>query len=318
LSPSKIITAALLLTVIMTGRAGAQCLSSVNPVGGSGNLLVLEKNSLRTITFFRYNYGNQYYEGSERSDFDLIQSAGYSYGGIVAGYGATDRITLETELGYYFNKTQVYNLDPDYKLSGSGFSSTVLSAKFGLLKDNARRFYISSSLGVKIPFTTSPIIRDGVELPLDLQTTTGAMGVVWQAFVVKEQPVSGIRWFLTERVEANARNRQDYRQGTSAFTSLFFSKHLMFPWLKGDWTAIMQLRNELRGRDQTGDLWRESTGSSVFYLSPQINYFIKEKWNLSLSADIPLWQKFTGTQLAMKYGFSLNLARDFALGKTSD
>jgi hypothetical protein len=302
------------LAVAATVSTGAQCLSSVNPVGGSGNLLVLEKNSLRTITFFRYNHGDRYYEGTRRSDFDLIDRAGYSYGGIVAGYGLTDRLTMEAEMGYYFSKSQVYNLDPQYRLTGRGLSSGVISARIGLLKDNSRRLFISSGAGVKIPFTTRPQSRDGVELPLDLQTTTGATGLVWQVFAVKEQPVSGTRWFLTERIEVNARNRQDYRQGTSAFTSLFYSKHLMFPWLKGDWTAIMQVRNEFRGRDRTADGLRESTGSTVFYLSPQINHFIREKWNLSITGDIPIWQSFTGTQLAMRYGFSLNLARDFSFG----
>ncbi len=303
---------ALMLVLTATGDAFAQCLSSVNPVGGSNNLLVLEKNSLRTIAFFRYNYGNRYYEGTKPSEFDLIKSASYSYGGIVAAYGVTNSITLETELGYYFNKTQVYNMEPAYTLSGNGFSSAVVSARAGLVKDNARRFFISSSMGAKIPFATRPQSCDGVELPLDLQTTTGATGLVWQAFVVKEQPVSGTRWFLTERIEVNARNRNGYRQGSSAFTSFFYSKHLMFSWLKGDWTLIMQLRNELRGRDQTDDGWRESTGSTLVYLSPQINHFIKEQWNVSLVADIPVWQHFTGTQLAMKYGFSLNVSRDFS------
>jgi hypothetical protein len=310
---SKEIVIAVVLTVTATVSAGAQCLSSVNPVGGSNNLLVLEKNSFRAITFFRYNYGNRYYEGTERSDFDLIDRAGYSYGGMVAAFGLTDRLTMEAEMGYYFNKTQVYNLDPQYTLTGRGLSSAVLSARIGLLKDNSRRLFISSSVGAKIPFSTRPQSRDGVELPLDLQTTTGATGLVLQGFAVWELPVSGTRWFLTERVEVNARNRQDYRQGTSAFTSLFYSKHLMFPWLKGDWTAILQVRNELRGRDRTADGLRESTGSTVFYLSPQINYFIREKWNLSVTADLPLWQSFIGTQLAMRYGFSLNLARDFSL-----
>jgi hypothetical protein len=87
----------------------------------------------------------------------------------------------------------------------------------------------------------------------------------------------------------------------------------MFPWLKGDRTIIVQLRNELRGNDRIYYDWRESTGSNLVYLSPQLNHLIRGKWNISLIADIPLWQYLNGTQLAMKYGISLNLARDFAL-----
>ena len=56
----------------------AQCLSSVNPVGGTNNLLVLEKKSLRVITFYRYGQGTQYYEKNNHSDFNLISKAYYS------------------------------------------------------------------------------------------------------------------------------------------------------------------------------------------------------------------------------------------------
>jgi len=294
-------------------HAAAQCLSSVNPVGGSNNLLVLEKHSLRVISFYRYNYGNQYYEGDKRSDFDLISSANYNYAGSIIGYGLIDKVTLESEFGYFFNKTQNYNLDPAYTLRGNGFSNAILSVKYSLLKDNSKRLFISSSLGAKIPFSTKPISRDGVELPVEVQPTIGAFGIVIQLFLVKEKPVTGVRYFITSRAELNSGNNQEYKLGTSVFTSLFFSKHLMFSWLKGDWTTILQIRNETRQRDKTAAGWKESSGSSIFYFSPQINHFINEKWNVSVMVDLPLYQHFNGTQLATKYGISLYFARDFKL-----
>jgi hypothetical protein len=299
--------------VLSFGHVNAQCLSSVNPVGGSSNLLVLEKNSLRVIAFSRYNFGEQYFEGDKRSDFNLIKNANYNYAGSIIGYGLADKITIESEVGYFFNKTQNYNLDPAYSLIGSGFSTGVFSLKYALLKDNTRRFFISSSLGAKIPFSMHPISRDGVELPVEVQPTIGAFGTVLQLFMVKEEPVSGVRYFLTGRMEINSKNKQDYKLGTSVFTSLFFSKHLMFSWLKGDWTAILQLRNEIRSKDKTVNGWKESSGSTIFYLAPQINYTLKEKWNVSLMVDLPVYQYFNGIQLATKYGITLNLARDFNL-----
>lgn len=284
-------------------------------MGGSSNLLVLEKNSLRIISFYRHNFGNQYFEGNNHSDFNLIKSANYNYAGSIIGYGLADKVTIETELGYFFNKTQNYNIVPAYSLRGSGFATGILSLKYSLLKNTSKRLFISSSLGAKIPFSTSPISRDGVELPVEVQPTIGALGTVFQLFMVKEKPISGIRYFLTGRMEINAPNKQDYKLGTSIFTSFFFSKHLMFSWLKGDWTAILQLRNEIRNKDKTVNGWKESSGSTIFYFSPQINYTIKEKWNISAMIDLPVYQYFNGTQLATKYGLTLNFARDFNLSK---
>lgn len=282
-------------------------------MGGSNNLLVLEKQSLRVITFYRYNYGNRYFEGDKHSDFNLIKSANYNYAGSIIGYGLANKITIETELGYFFNKTQNYNLNPAYTLRGSGFSNAIISVKYSLFKNNSKRFFISSSLGAKIPFSIHPIYREGVELPVEVQPTVGAFGTVVQLFLVKEKPLNGIRYFVTGRMELNSKNNQDYKLGTSIFTSFFFSKHLMFSWLKGDWTTILQIRNELRSRDKTINGWKESSGSTIFYVSPQINYFIKEKWNVSLMLDLPVYQYFNGTQLATKYGMSLNFARYFKL-----
>jgi len=90
-------------------------------------------------------------------------------------------------------------------------------------------------------------------------------------------------------------------------------QHLIFSWLKGDWTTILHIRNEIRNKDKTVNGWKESSGSTIFYFSPQINYTIREKWNISVLADLPVYQYFNGTQLATKYSISLNFARDFKL-----
>lgn len=312
-SLNKLLAALLLLPWLVLSKAPAQCLTSVNPVGGSNNLLALDRSTLRVISFYRFNYGNRYFEGDRLSDFDLIRSANYNYAGTIAGFGLTESITLESELGYFINKTQNYNLTPSYMLRGSGFSNAIVSLRYGLLSDEVRRFFISSSAGLKVPLSRDPISRNGVELPVEMQPTIGSYGAVFQLFVVKEKPESGTRYFLTGRLEMNDRNLQDYKLGTSVFTSLFLSKHLMLPWLRGDWTTILQLRNEIRGRDKTAGGWKESSGSTIFYISPQINYVIKEKWNISLMLDLPLYQNFRGTQLASNYGLSLNFARDFNL-----
>ncbi|NQU88563.1 MAG: hypothetical protein HQ541_22680 [Mariniphaga sp.] len=299
--------------ILCTQNVQSQCLSAVNPVGGSTNLLVLEKHTLRFITFYRFNYGNRFFENAKHADFDLIKNANYNYLGYILGYGITNKLTLETELGYFINKTQKYNIDPEYSLTGSGFSNAVVSAKFGLFKDNFNRRYLSVSMGAKIPFTTKPQIVDGVELPIEVQPSNGAYGIVLQSFFVKENSERGLRYFVINRFESNFRNPQEYRLGSAFYTSFFISKHLMFPWLKGDWTAIIQLRNEIRGKDKIDCCDKESTGSILFFVSPQINYYLKEKWNFSAMLDIPVYQNFRGTQLGTKMGITFNVARDFPL-----
>ncbi|MBN2610673.1 MAG: hypothetical protein JXB00_03875 [Bacteroidales bacterium] len=297
--------------IFLAVRAMPQCLSSVNPVGGTNNLLVLQPKALRIITFYKFNYGNQYFEEDHPSDFNLIKNANYSYIGTIAAYGIASRFTFETEAGYFINKTQIYNLVPEQKLRGYGFSNIVLSARYGVLINNQKRIFHSLSAGVKVPSSNKFQYSQGVELPDEVQPTLGSYGLVFQSFLVKEYSFRGLRFFFTNRFETNRTNNQGFRPGSSLFTSLFVSKHLMFQWLKGDWTTILQLRNELRAKNTREGKTVSASGGNLFFLSPQINYTIREAWNLSLMGDIPLYQYLNGIQIGTKAGITLGLSRDF-------
>lgn len=300
----------LFLLAVSIKPAASQCFSSANPVGGSTNLLVLDEKTFRFVGYYRHAYSNRYFEGSSKSDFNQVNKANYNYGGAILAFGLFPKLTLETEWGYFFNKTYHFNVPADTELSGSGFYNTVVSGKFSILTDYAHRFYISGSVGAKIPLSLDSKVKDGITLPIDLQPSTNAFGSVVQLFFVKESSESGMRYFLISRYEYNFPNRNDYQLGQAIMTSFFVSKHLPDHWLPGDWTAIIQIRNETRTKNRReGDL-EVATGGSVFLLSPQVNYSIHEKWNVSFIFDIPAYQYLNGIQLAYNYAFTINLARD--------
>lgn len=292
----------------------AQCLSAVNPVGGTDNLLVLEKNALRIISFYKYGQGNQYFEGTRHADFDRISKAYYNYLSAAVGYGLTNKLTLEVESGYFLNKTQNYNLQPAYSLTGKGLSNAVVMAKYAIYSEPFERIYITGAAGAKIPFSRelqwSP---DHVKLPVEVQPTIGAYGGVISTSFVKESSGTGMRYFFTSRIEMNAPNREDYRLGTSLYNSFYVSKHLMQPWLRDNWTAILQVRNEIRTPDKVNGKVKESSGSTLFFISPQLNYVLKGDWYLSGMVDFPVYQDFKGTQLGAGVGFTFILSKTFSL-----
>ncbi len=296
------------------GNVKSQCLSSVNPVGGTDNLLVLEKNTLRVISFYKLGQGNKYYEGTRRSDFEGTDRAYYNYLSAIVGYGITNKLTMEIESGYFINKTQDYNLDQAYSLTGKGLSNAVILAKHSLLTDHFNRFYITGSAGVKIPFSRNlQWSEDNVKLPVEVQPTIGAYGAVFSASFVKEQSGKGIRYFITSQAETQSPNKEDYRLGTSDYNSLYISKHLMQPWLKDNWTAILQLRNEIRTPDKVKGEVKKSSGSTLFFIAPQLNFVLKEEWYLSGMMDIPVYQNFKGTQLGAGVGLTFIISKTFRL-----
>jgi hypothetical protein len=292
-----------------------QCLSSVNPVGGTDNMLVLEKKSLRIISFYRYGQGNGYFEGTGHSEYNLINKAYYNYLSTIVGYGLTNKLTLEIETGYFINKTQNYNLIPPYSLTGRGLSNAVFNAKRSLYKDHSKRIYITGAAGLKIPFSQELQQSDHVILPVEVQPTIGAYGLVFSTSAVKEDSGTGMRYFLTSRAELNNENKKDYRSGSSVFTSVYVSKHLRRQLFKDKWTAIMQLRQEYRSPDKIEGRIKKSSGSTLFFISPQLNYVIHNEWNFSALADFPVHQSFRGIQLGAGPGFSLIISRTFMLSK---
>ena len=289
-----------------------QCFSSVNPVGGTNNLLVLEKNSLRVISFYKYVHSNQYFEGSSPSDYVYIQDANYNYLSAIIGYGLTEKLTMEMEAGYFLNKTYNYVNSPNPHI-GKGLSNIVLLVKHTIFTDNINRFFITGAAGPKIPFSRNYQMADNIQLPVEVQPTLGSYGTVVNASFVKENSVNGIRYFLTNRLEMNATNKYNYQLGTSLYNSLYISKHLMFPWLKGDWTAIIQLRNEIRGPDKLAGQKKNSSGSTLFFVAPQINYVVKGDWYISGMFDLPVYQHFKGTQLEAGTGFTFIVSKTFML-----
>ena len=305
----------LVLLLFASQALRAQCFTtSGNPVGGTTNMGVMDKSTLRLTLFYRFSCSDQYFEGNEKysGNQGVLQNASYNYLGFLSGYGLTDRLTVEAEAGYYLNKTQVYYIE-DTELTGRGPSNLVISLKPQLYHHSDKRFEVSCALGANIPFSTEMQQVQGVTLPLNVQPSIGSYGLVFQSFLVKENSFIATRFFWVGRVEKYFKNPQDYEPGNLYLNSLFFSKHFIFEqWKLKDWTFILQLRNHIKERDTRSDQVIGASGNFLVFLIPQVNLTIGEHWNVSALIDIPVYRYYNGIQLANKSSFVLTLIRDFS------
>jgi hypothetical protein len=300
--------------LIISYSVSSQCFSSPgNPIGGNANLGNVEKNLLRFGVFYKYSVSDKYFKGDKLYDYKKYEKADFNYVGNVIAYGLTKKLTLEAESGYFINKT-VYPPD-DYSKKGYGFSNAIVSMKYGIYNNFEKRIRYTASLGAKIPFSQEMQTKDEVVLPIDVQPSTGSYGLILQSYLLKENSLKATRYFMINRYEINFENKDKYKYGNVLFTSLFFSKHLHFrqQWISENWTAILQLRNEYRSRDYYAD--RGFNGSVLFYISPQLNYSIKEKFNISVLTDIPVYQYYNDVQLANKFSLLVNMTMDLVFKK---
>ena len=287
-------------------RAGlfAQCCSPGNPVGGTANVGTLDGGTLRAIAFLRHSYSDTYYEGSQKAEFQGT-TAGYYYLGSVLAYGITSRLTAETELGMFLDKRKTNA--GQAALKTSGLANGIVSLKYGIWKDPLRAWELAAGAGLRFPFSRN-LIRDETDYPLsmDVQPSTGAYGFVGQLFLYKGFVPQGWRFFLLNRFETNATNKINYHFGNALTSALFVSRKLNLHW-----TAILQVRNEWHASDTWEGVELRTTGGDVLTVSPQINYTIAQKWNISLLADIPVYRKYNLAQLGVKNAFAVNVVRDF-------
>lgn len=301
----------LFLYVFLYGEIQAQCCSPGNPVGGTANLSIVAKKSLRMNTYFRHGYADTYYEGSSKNNFQFVDNASYNYLGTILTYGLFNRLNVEAELGYYFNKTQNYKLNNTvYTLEGFGLREGVLSLKYNIYKNSEKELEFTGALGAKIPFSQTPQTVDNVELPIDVQPSGMAFGIVAQSFLYKGFIANGLHLFLLNRYENTIENPQKYRYGQVFYTSIFISKSL-----NPNWSVIVQFRDEWRGVDERDGQHVPSSGGHLLFIAPQINYSIQQKWNVSVLADIPIYRNYNGLQLSPKYAFSLLISKEFDLSK---
>ena len=293
-----------LISLALLNEALAQCCSVGSPVGGTTSIGTLPSNNLRATLFYRYGYGNRYIAGDGKETEGGVKQAYSSFTGLFADFGITNDFTLSVELGYFLNKVQDWDTVGIFQTSG--FSSAVLMGKYNFLNDTEDEFEFTAGLGAKIPFSTIPqkiITSKGFTvLPRDVQPTPGAFGSVAMLFLHKGFSESSTHLFLVHRIEINGTNSNDYdyQYGNTFNTSLFMTK-MIVPNLIG----ILQLRNEIKEKDQEEGAEIPNSGGILFFISPQLNFSFS---NFFISAlfDYPLYRYYNKRQLAGKYSFALN------------
>jgi len=301
---------ALLLSLVFGSRVSAQCCATGSPVGASVYIGVIGEGNLRALTFFRHNYSNTYYHGSQKVDTgNILKHSQYNFAGIGLGYGLTKRFTLEADLGYFINKSQVFNYI-DFTETGKGLSNGEVRAKYGLLIKPLQNIELTAGVGMRYPFSRTPQRENGVQLSRDVQPSTNAFGVSGLLFFNKGFPERKMRFFSMNKFDYNFSDKQDYQFGSVVYLAVFGTK-----MLAPNFMFLLQCRGEFKGQDKDNGVVRQNTGSTLVVLSPQLSYAIAGKWNLTLVYDMPVYKHYTGKQLTPSYSFALGLSRDFGLFK---
>lgn len=300
-----------LFCLVNTQISNAQCCAFGTPTAGTTNVGTVPEEEFRITAFFRNSTSEDYYFGRNKmEDYGSVKTADYNYLGLSIAYGLIDKLTLETEFGYFLQKKQTVYItrtpENTKDVTNSGLNNMVLSAKYNILDDEDLDLEWTLGAGVKIPLETEEQSKDGVIYNIDMQTSTRAWGGVFQSYLKKAFSDIDLNLYLTNRIEFNGKDKEDYRFGNSYSTALFASKKII-PNLIG----ILQFRHEIKEKDTEPEI-RTNTGSTIMFISPQLSYKYNE-FNIAVLYDYPFYKNYYAPQLAVKQAFSINLSYQFGI-----
>ncbi|MCH8317572.1 MAG: transporter [Bacteroidetes bacterium] len=297
---------------LLPAFSSAQCCSPGNPIGGTGALGVLDKQSTKIFLYYKYGYSGRYFEGSKPAESQSIKNGNYNYTGISLAFGIAEKITTEIETGYFINKTQNYaeNIFPNQQI-GKGLTDITLGFKVNFYRNLEKQLEITSGVGIKFPIGSNKQTYQKAVLPQDLQPTTGSTDFIHTLFLYKGYVEKHLHFFINNRIEFKRQNPEAYKYGNLYATS-FFTSYSLSP----GWNIITAIRSEIRAMDTspTKDNGREKvlpSGSQKIFIVPQLSYSFGKDWILSVLVDIPVYQYYNDKQLASTVAVSLSISKEF-------
>jgi len=303
---SRIVLLMLLFSLFYTNETYSQCCSMGSPSSNSSSVGVLDKNSFRVNLFYRHNFLDTYFEGSNASNQkSFLTNSSYNYSGLIIAYGISDRLTLEIENGYFINKTQNFKIaELELKSRGYGLSNGNLNLKYAFVKNEDKNIEITSGVGIKYPLSIEPLYVDGARLVVDLQPSTNAFGFNFPLIFIKSFTDKGLRLISNNKYEYNFRNSENYRFGSSISNSIMVSKKL-----SEKFSAIGQLKHDYRFEDYGNSGPAINTGARVLTAMFATSYSFAENWSVSGLFEIPVYHFYTGRQLGLKYAFGFGISK---------
>jgi len=285
----------------------AQCCSAGNPLGSDFDFSNKGKNSLSAGMTYRYSLSGDVYQGSKKVDIGFVDKSDFNYTEFFINYALTSKLSLRSDIGYFFNKTEYYNngFDP---AKANGLGDLSLLVNYQLLQRSKIGIF-AIGIGTKIPVGVFDQEINNVKLPINVQPSSGSYKGSLQMFQLKSLNVrTSVFSFVSFEIAAwiNSRNFT-WRYGNTYLVNAGVS-YKPNPKLN---TSIAT-RAEFRGRSFRDDKIKvESSGSKVVYLNPSLNWKISQKISLNAGAMLPVYKYMNGIQTGNTLGIYLGLAFAF-------
>jgi hypothetical protein len=271
----------------------------------------LEKGDLLMFSFFKRNYSDKYYQGDRPTNFSYLINDYADYGGLNFSYGLTNKLTAQVSFGYFTAKVENFDIPVvgQQQFYAQGLADAEVFLKYNFFNSKNKVFSFTASGGAKIPTGPYKLTNGNVQLSRDVQPGTGAYSGIFILYAqIKPFKNKDYSILINSRTDFNASNPDGFQYGTGNTNSIG-----TLIKLNKEFSLIAMIRNENRDCDRIHNVGMFSSSSLRFFASPGLSLSLKNNLAFSLYGDVPVYQNYTGTQLASKYAFSFSVSKVFEL-----
>ena len=300
-----------ILYALIISDAYSQCCAAGNPLGGDGSQESLNKKELIVFTSFKHSLSQQYYHLDSEYNLSNIEKSYYNYQNLAISYGLFSRLSVYGELGYFYDKTQLININnKETIIQSSGLGDLNISLRYQVFKTVKPISQLVISGSLKLPLGAFHEEINGATVPISLQPSSGAIKYNAGIFYSRKRADRNLGWntfLLFETSNTIEQAYLIYKYGNLLQYSLAATYQI-----NKKLNLIFNSKLEWRAHDKReNETIIESTGSKVIYINPQLIYNFIPNWSLLLISDLPIYKYVNGYQLTNCYSIQIGIRKNF-------
>lgn len=287
----------------------SQCCSAGSPFF-YGESSIIEKGGIQLITGYKYSKSDNYFSGDSKVDIEYIDKSYFNFQTFQILYGITERLSAQADIGYYYNRTEVYkNQDWDNSI-GHGISDMNVKISYLAYSNWKHQYKILPSLGAVLPVGVFDQEVDNVKLPITVQPSSGSYKYNASILFTKA--------FKNHKLNLNAFALFEYSQliDSKNFYYKYGNRYLLSTMLSYSVLAKLSVAVELRGdfkakakREENQIV--ESSGYGILFANPHLSWSINKKLTFATNLELPVYKYYNGIQLANSFSYSARISYKF-------
>ncbi len=301
----------LIVLITSTVFVNGQCCSAGNPLTGIADLSTQSKNTIKLSLAYKHGLSKDYYNENQVIDLNTVEKAYFNYSEFGVLYSATNKLSFGADLGYFFDKTEIFKNENSEPHIGSGLGDLALQVRYNLYRSVFKKMELNLGLGTKLPVGVFDQEVENIKLPLQLQPSSGSCkyfgNLFWGKSINKKASIYAFGMFeWAQRIESKNYNQK--------YGNVY---HLAFG---GNYHVIKSLNlglnvlGELKGKSSREDNQViQSTGGQFVSVTPSVSFTGLKFMMVDARCRVPVYKFYNGIQLGNKFIFEVRLSRRIRL-----